>query len=116
MTDIEIPESWVPSACTLPSAEQPLRVAEFDELFATSVRTIERPGADRMVLVIEPASEATARDLAARETGCCSCFDFAFASAADGDVRLSVSVPAGRADILDALARRAAEASGVAGS
>lgn len=116
MTDIELPVAWVPSACTLPSADQPLRVAEFDELFATSARTIERPSADRLVLVLDPASEATARDLVARETGCCSFFDFVFTSIADGDVRLSVSVPAGRADILDALARRAAEASGVAGS
>ena len=27
--------SWVPEACTLPTVEQPVRVAEFDELFAT---------------------------------------------------------------------------------
>ncbi|HEY9408662.1 MAG TPA: hypothetical protein VIP77_03690 [Jiangellaceae bacterium] len=116
MTDIEIPKTWVPSACALPSAEQPLRVAEFEQLFATSVRTIERPRADRLVLVLEPTSEATARDLAARETACCSFFDFTFASAAGGDVRLSVGVPAGRAGILDALAQRAAAASGVATS
>ena len=27
--------AWVPEACTLPTVEQPVRVAEFDELFAT---------------------------------------------------------------------------------
>jgi hypothetical protein len=35
---------WVPAACTLPTAEQPLRVAEFDDLFATSVRAVDRVG------------------------------------------------------------------------
>ena len=34
--------AWVPEACTLPTVEQPLRVAEFDELFATAVRPVER--------------------------------------------------------------------------
>ena len=31
-------------ACTLPTAERPLRLAEFDELFATAVRRVERRG------------------------------------------------------------------------
>jgi hypothetical protein len=31
----------VPDACTLPTAEQPLRLAEFDELFATAVRRVD---------------------------------------------------------------------------
>ncbi|WP_245718914.1 hypothetical protein [Micromonospora rhizosphaerae] len=31
-------DDWVPEACTLPTAERPLRVAEFDELFATALR------------------------------------------------------------------------------
>jgi hypothetical protein len=34
---------WVPEACTLPTVEQPLRVAEFDDLFATALRGIARP-------------------------------------------------------------------------
>ncbi|MFI6744088.1 hypothetical protein ACIBI9_65455 [Nonomuraea sp. NPDC050451] len=33
----------VTTACTLPTAEQPLREAEFDALFAEAVRQIERP-------------------------------------------------------------------------
>lgn len=112
MTNNEVWETWVPSACTLPSSEQPLRAAEFDELFATAVRAIERPAAERLVLIIDAGSEGTARDLAARENECCSFFDFAF-SAADGDeVRLAVGVPAGRVDVLEALAARAAGAAG----
>ena len=27
--------TWVPESCKLPTVEQPLRVAEFDALFAT---------------------------------------------------------------------------------
>lgn len=34
--------TWVPQSCTLPTVEQPLRVAEFDALFATAVRSAER--------------------------------------------------------------------------
>ena len=38
-----VPVAWVPAdACTLPTAEQPLRVAEFDGLFATALRGMER--------------------------------------------------------------------------
>jgi hypothetical protein len=29
---------WAPQACTLPAAERAVRVAEFDELFATGMR------------------------------------------------------------------------------
>ena len=37
-----IPDDWAPDACTLPTVERPLRVAEFDDLF-TAVRRSERP-------------------------------------------------------------------------
>lgn len=30
-------------ACTLPTADRPLRVAEFDDLFTTSLRSIDQP-------------------------------------------------------------------------
>ncbi|MBB6551859.1 hypothetical protein [Nonomuraea rubra] len=37
--------TWVgPSACTLPTVEQPLRVAEFDALFAGAVQGVAPPG------------------------------------------------------------------------
>ena len=41
-----IPDDWAPDACTLPTAERPLRVAEFDDLFTFVVRAeavSERP-------------------------------------------------------------------------
>jgi len=31
-------EIWAPEACTLPTAERPFRVTEFDDLFSTSLR------------------------------------------------------------------------------
>ena len=33
---------WAPQACTLPTAKRPVRVAEFDELFATGLRGQQR--------------------------------------------------------------------------
>ncbi len=53
------------------------------------------------------AAEQAARDLAGRESGCCSFFSFTFASA-DGAVHLDVAVPEARVGVLDALADRAA--------
>ncbi|MFI6457406.1 hypothetical protein ACIBF6_38350 [Streptosporangium amethystogenes] len=35
---------WAPAECALPAEERPLRVAEFDELFATALRGLERVG------------------------------------------------------------------------
>ena len=37
-----IPDDWAPDACTLPTEERPLRVAEFDDLFAFVVRAERR--------------------------------------------------------------------------
>ncbi|MFC7479812.1 hypothetical protein ACFQX7_06905 [Luedemannella flava] len=34
--------AWAPEACTLPTAERPLRLAEFDALFATAAHEGER--------------------------------------------------------------------------
>lgn len=47
-------ESWAPEACTLPTAERPLRVAGFDELFATAVREVRREDQVRLVLDLNP--------------------------------------------------------------
>ncbi len=33
------PDGWVPDAYTLPTVEQPIRVAEFDRFFAEGVPT-----------------------------------------------------------------------------
>ncbi|MFI7416085.1 hypothetical protein [Nonomuraea sp. NPDC049684] len=41
--DLPLSPGWTPSACTLPTAERPLRVAEFGELFARTARTRRGP-------------------------------------------------------------------------
>jgi hypothetical protein len=51
---------WVPEACTLPTAERPLRLAEFDQLFATALREQQRLSPTVLRWVIDPAAEAAA--------------------------------------------------------
>jgi hypothetical protein len=106
---------WVPEACTLPTTDRPLRLAEFDDLFATALREQLRLSPTALRWHLDPAAEATARDLTGRESSCCSFFTFTFARDDAGDgakLRLDVQVPAGRIDVLDALARRAATGMG----
>ncbi|NEE03938.1 hypothetical protein [Phytoactinopolyspora halotolerans] len=75
---------FVPDACELPTAQRPLRVAEFQDLFASSLYEVRRPAATRLDLVLDadPAVERIARDLAARESECCSFFTFSFSTVA----------------------------------
>jgi hypothetical protein len=101
---------WIaPDACTLPTAEQPLRVAEFDALFAESLDHAVRD--DTTHARLELAGEADladrARDLAQRETACCSFFEFDVQVPGPGRVNLDIRVPANRADVLEALVERA---------
>jgi hypothetical protein len=95
-------------ACTLPTEEQPLREAEFDTLFATALSRVERPAPGRLRLILDGGAVTTSavRDLVARESSCCSFFDFRLTAAAD-DLVLDVQVPAARIAVLDGLARRA---------
>ncbi|WP_433663876.1 hypothetical protein ACQPW1_18250 [Nocardia sp. CA-128927] len=93
--------AWVPDSCTLPTAEQPMRVAEFDQFFATSVHHLGRPRRTRLDLLIDADAETLGRDLAARETACCSFFTFTFE-----DTVMHIDVSAAHADILDALETR----------
>jgi hypothetical protein len=98
---------WAPAACTLPSADRPLRVAEFDELFAAAVRDVHRSGPTELALTLAaaPGRADLVRDLTRRETECCSFFTFRLE---DGDpLRLRVTVPPAHTDVLDALAQRA---------
>lgn len=99
-------------ACTLPTEERPLREAEFDALFATVLRMVERPAPDRLQLIFNGGAdvESAVRDLTARESSCCSFFDFEITATIDGLV-LDVRVPAARVAVLDGLARRADGAS-----
>ena len=102
----------VPDACTLPTVERPLRLAEFDDLFTTAVRQVDpvTPTHARMRLTGGAGLEATVRDLTARETACCSFFTFTVTRepARDGEaLTLDVEVPPRYADVLASLAERA---------
>jgi hypothetical protein len=99
---------WVPEACTLPTQERPLRVAEFDALFASALLRVERLEPTRLRLVLAAEAEATARDLTGRETACCSFFRFDFGPSTDGQFALDVHVPVRQVTVLDALADQAA--------
>jgi hypothetical protein len=97
---------WVPSSCTLPTAERPLREAEFDALFSAAVG-VTRPSPGELRIAF-PASEelaATAASHAVRETQCCSLFTFTVTVAAR-ELTLGVSVGERHVEVLDALAAR----------
>jgi len=98
-------------ACTLPTVEQPIRVAEFDQFFADAVHSTRQPGPGWLELVLDPVAEPVARDLAARESSCCSFFAFDFDRTEAGLV-MRVGVAAGYNEILDALAARVHAARG----
>ncbi len=90
-------------ACTLPTAQQPLRAREFDGLFRNHPAELQTaPG--RAVLMFRGDDDLAllVRDLADRESACCSFFRFEV-TAENGAVRLTVEVPAERQDVLDAL-------------
>jgi hypothetical protein len=95
-----------PDACTLPTAEQPLRVAEFDALFATALRGVEQPEPTRarFLFTDEPGLAHTVRNLTAREAECCSFFAFTIT---EEPLLLEVEVPSRYADVLAALVGRA---------
>jgi hypothetical protein len=101
-------QAWVSEACTLPTVERPLRVAEFDGLFASALWGQQRLSATVLRWDLDPAVEVTARDLTSQESSCCSFFTFTFRPRG-GTLRLDVKVPAAHVEVLDALARRAAE-------
>jgi hypothetical protein len=91
----------------MPTSERPLRLAEFDSLFASSARRVTR---DEHRVRIHLEGDSTlrerVRDLADRETACCSFFTFAIEGPSSAVV-MDISVPESRREILDALADRA---------
>ena len=103
--------AWVPDACTLPTAEQPLRLAEFDALFAADVTDVQQPATDIALLTLRPDASVAARaaDLTARETACCSFFEFTL-TATGGQLTLQIRTPAAHIEVLDALVERARRA------
>ena len=104
----ELPLWEVPADCALPEPEQPGRLAEFDALFATALRQVERPDRERLRLrlVGDDATAARARDLVAREAACCTFFAFDVIREPDETV-LDVRVPPDRVTVLDGLERQA---------
>lgn len=97
--------AWVPEACALPTTEQPLRVAEFDSLFATALSSAVRTSPTTLRLVLSADAEAIARDLTAREAACCSFFNFTIEPRSDV-LLVDVQVPASHVDVLDAITAR----------
>src|SRR5262249_13688430 len=97
------------SACTLPAAELPGRVAEFDEAFAAGLRHAElvSPTHARWVFAADGARAQALAGLLDRESQCCSFFTFG-QRAEGGTVTVDVPVPPGHAEALAVLAARAA--------
>jgi hypothetical protein len=98
---------WVPDACSLPTVEQPLRVVEFDELFATALRGIARTAPTTVEFQLDASAEAPARALAGRESACCSFFTFTFSTDPTGQLVMGVTVPAAQVAVLEGLVSRA---------
>lgn len=94
----------IPDACTLPTAEQPLRIDEFDEFFR-KVRDARRTAPTRLDLLIPKSAEPQARSLAARESQCCTFFAFTFHDQCE-DVVMRIDVPATQIQVLDAITAR----------
>jgi hypothetical protein len=99
--------AWAPDSCTLPSTERPVRAAEFDDLFAAAGSGSERvaPTHLRFSLRGDHGLESRVRDLARRESACCSFFTFDV-SVSGACVTLDAQVDARHVPVLDALARR----------
>lgn len=102
-----VDDDWVPAACTLPTAEQPLRRGEFDALFAEDVLRVDQLSPLQVRLELRPDAEVAARaaGLAAKETGCCSFFTFALAIT-EGTVSMTVSTEQEHRTVLAALGAR----------
>ena len=98
----EVPR--VPAACTLSPAQQPVRGAEWGDLFGTDVLEVRRsnPTSAQLVLRPDPMVAARAADLAVRETQCCSFFVFR-QTASGGTLSVEIVVPPGQLAALDAL-------------
>lgn len=97
---------WAPAACTLPTAQRPLRVAEFDQLFADHLRGARRLDPGTLELVLAAESREIVADLTARENDCCSFFEFTLSTTSSGDLRLRIAVPPAQIAVLDGLTDR----------
>lgn len=111
----EVAEGWVPAACTLPTMEQPLRQAEFDDLFRSVLRSVDRSSPTRLVLSLEaaPGQVEAVRDLIGRESACCSFFTLDLTEH-DGQLVLEVVVPPAHVDVLNNITEQAVRVRGLA--
>lgn len=102
------PDDWVPSSCTLPTVDQPLRRREFDEFFVDDVISVGQtsPLEVHFDLRAEPEVAARAANLAAKETACCSFFRFDL-TMTHGTVEMVVSTDSQHEAVLAALVARA---------
>lgn len=95
-----------PEACSLPLADQPARVAEWDDLLSGSVRAMtEVPGGLRLELDRTPSVCVQLTDLAERESRCCSFLTFTITVSSDA-LRLDVTAESGYEKVAAAMARR----------
>jgi len=108
MTEIQ----WASSSCTLPTVERPLREREFGALFQTALLSVRTETPERAELTLALESEQTARALAAKETSCCSFFEFNFTKTADA-LLMTVVVPPPHTKVLAALVASAARDAGL---
>ncbi|MET9694674.1 hypothetical protein ABZY81_40815 [Streptomyces sp. NPDC006514] len=101
--------AWVAQSCTLPTEERPLRLAEWDALFAERLTSLSRPQPLRLCLDLAGGEgvEDRVRDLVERESGCCSFFTFT-ANVGEDQIVLDISVDQAHEAVLDALAVRTA--------
>ena len=101
----------VRTCCTLPVAAQPFRLMEFARALPQPDQTAahdRRPSASSSPVANANGLYAQVSDLVARETACCSFFEFTInqhaQDATDLDhLVLRVAVPASHADVLEAL-------------
>jgi len=107
----------VPDVCTLPTVERPLRQAEFAALCGSALRGQDRISDRhlRMTLSGDDDLLALVLDLTARESSCCSFFDFTVTSSTDGVV-LDIQVPQAHIEVLDGLSELARSSSSSAPS
>lgn len=96
--------NWADESCTLPTAEQPLRMAEFTDLFAAALSGVERVSPTRLRLTLDGRAKAETVRLADAESSCCSFFTFTFGESEAGRFPLDVDVPANQTGVLDGLA------------
>ena len=99
-----VPEDWAPDACTLPTDERPLRVAEFEELFTWVLRS-ERVHETRLDLSIPADVESAARDLARRESPNAARSSHSSSTRPVTIVVMHIGVPPSQVEVLDAIER-----------